>query len=67
MSLNCSSKNLRSLYSDDAVQNDGESVYDVLPSKSIIADDLLTVVEGQSVSASFKNTFPAYIVGKGIP
>ena len=40
----------------------------MLPSKSIIADDVLTVVEGQSVSASFKKkTFPACIVGKGIP
>ena len=35
-------------------QEDGESLFDVFPSKSIVADDPLAVVEGQSVSASFK-------------
>lgn len=49
-------------------QDDGESIYDVLPSKSIIADDPLAVVEGQTVSASFKKkTYPASIVGRGMP
>lgn len=49
-------------------QDDGESLFDVLPSKSIIVDYLLAVVKGQAVSACFKkNTYPASIVGKGMP
>ena len=48
-------------------QDDGESLYDVLPSKAIIADDPLVVLEGQTVSASFKKkTYPASIVGRGM-
>ena len=35
-------------------QEDGESPCDVLPSKSIVTDDPLAVVEGQTISASFK-------------
>ena len=46
-------------------QDDGESLFDVLPSKSIIVDYLLAVVKGQAVSARFK--YPASIVGKGMP
>ena len=49
-------------------QDDGESVYDVLPSKSIVADDPLAVMEGQTISASFKKkTYPVLIVGRGMP
>ena len=48
-------------------QDDGESLYDVLPSKSIVADNPLAVVEGQTVSACFKKkTYPAVVVGRGM-
>ena len=41
-------------------QDDGESLYDVLPSKAIVADDPLAVEEGQTVSVSFKKKpYPA--------
>lgn len=48
-------------------QDNGESLYDVLPSKSIITADPLAVVEGQTVSASFKKNYPVSIVGRGMP
>ncbi len=48
-------------------QDDGESLYDVLPSKAIIDDDPLAVVEGHTVCVSFKKkTYPALIVGRGM-
>ena len=48
-------------------QEDGESLYDVLPSKSIVADDPLAVVEEQTVSAFFKKkAYAAVVVGRGM-
>lgn len=39
---------------DEKDQEDGNSLYDVLPSKDIVCDDPLSVVEGQEVSALFR-------------
>ena len=47
-------------------EEDGNSVYDVLPSKDIVCDDPLAVVEGQVMSALFrKKSYPVKIVGQG--
>ena len=48
-------------------QDDGENLYDVLPSKAIVAYDPLAVEEGQTVSVSFKKTYTALVVGRGMP
>ena len=51
---------------DEKDQEDGNSVYDVLPSKDIVCDDPLGVVEGQEISALFrKKSYPVKIVGQG--
>ena len=51
---------------DEKDDDDGESLFDVLPAKAIVDVDPLVVEEGQKCSAAFqKHTYPATIVGKG--
>ena len=51
---------------DEKDQGDGNSPYDVFPSKDIVCDDPLSVVEGQELSALFrKKSYPVKIVGQG--
>lgn len=51
---------------DEKDQEDGNSLYDVLPSKDIVCDDPLSIVEEQEVSALFrKKSYPVKIVGQG--
>ena len=51
---------------DEKDEEDGESLYDVLPAKAIVDVDPVVVEVGQKCSATFqKQTYPATIVGKG--
>ena len=51
---------------DEKDQEDGKSLYDVLPSKDIVYEDPLSIVEGQEMSAIFKKkNYPVKILGRG--
>lgn len=51
---------------DEKDQEDGNSLYDILPSKDIVCDDPLAIVEGQEMSALFrKKSYPVKVVGQG--
>ena len=51
---------------DEKDQEDGKSLYDVLPSKDIVCEDPLSIVEGQEMSAIFKKkNYPVKILGRG--